>query len=444
MSDIRNDDEAAADPETGAGTGRPGRGTRPIDPTRPCLNCGDPTHGEYCPACGQRKAGVRVSVRALFMEVLEDQFSLDQRLPRTLGALLFKPGHLTVEHINGRIVRYIHPFRLYLVSSLLFFVLLSFISLQLVRETLERNGPRVEIGGTAADGEGAAALDKALAELRLELADTTQDAATLAELQETEAEWVERRRQLRIDSLTAVVADVTAALDRIDREAADTTLPAAVRGVLVNNRSMFERELAAASGRREAMLADTLPADSGAATVAVRGGEERPLREVFGWEDGGDPQVQVGVAAVDSVLEDQLRRIGAMEPREAADTLLGTFFNYIPTMMFILLPVFAAVLKLLYIRRRRFYAEHFVFLLHVHSMVFILAVVMLLLRGRVGMWLDTLLLGWILVYIYLAMKRVYGQGWFKTFVKYWTLGWSYFWILSMSIPLAVIATLLLF
>lgn len=118
--------------------GRRGRATRPMDPTRPCMNCGDPTRGEYCPTCGQRKVDVQVSLRTLFMDVLEDQFILDRRLPRTLGALLFRPGFLTVEHVNGRIVRSIHPFRLYLVSSLLFFLLFSFFSLQLVRRAMDR------------------------------------------------------------------------------------------------------------------------------------------------------------------------------------------------------------------------------------------------------------------------------------------------------------------
>lgn len=55
-----------------------------------------------------------------------------------------------------------------------------------------------------------------------------------------------------------------------------------------------------------------------------------------------------------------------------------------------------------------------------------------------------MLLGWIVVYIYLAMKRVYGQGWAVTAVKWWTLGWAYFWILTISIPMAFLATLLFF
>jgi hypothetical protein len=69
---------------------------------------------------------------------------------------------------------------------------------------------------------------------------------------------------------------------------------------------------------------------------------------------------------------------------------------------------------------------------------------LLLSEWAAGGWVEVGLWVWILVYIYLAMKRVYGQGWFKTFVKYWTLGWMYFWILALSIPVAFAAAVLLF
>lgn len=385
------------------------------------MNCGDPTPGEYCPTCGQRKVDIQVSVKTLIMEVLEDQFILDKRLPRTLGALFFKPGHMTVEHVNGRIVRYIHPFRLYLVSSLLFFLLLSFYSMRLVRQAVEDDGPTPT---------------------------------------------------LVADSLDREIAEIDSALARLDRQVANPENPEGVRGALEATRTQLARRRVTLVNRRDtlpedagsdpagavdaamapAASPDTAPeppgpaADSaGPAPRGVAGDEPRTLGETFGW-DGDPPEVNVpGPAAVDSALARQIRRLGAMPPREAGETLVGTFFNYVPTLMFILLPVFAGVLKLLYIRRGRYYAEHFVFLLHVHSYVFLLATVMLLLSGWSGArWVELGLWLWIFVYIYLAMKRVYTQGWFKTFVKYWILGWMYFWILAFSIPVAFVLVLFLF
>jgi hypothetical protein len=432
MTDEHRDADTTPDPPPVQG-GQRGRATRPGDPTRPCLNCGDPRPGQYCPSCGQRKVEVRVSVRTLVMDVLEDQFILDRRLPRTLGALFFKPGRLTIEHVNGRIARYIHPFRLYLVSSLLFFLVLSFFSLRLVRNAMQDDGPaqvRLEDGQTPSD---------ALADVQAQLADTTLDDTERQALEEAEALLIERRHAWRLDSLGTAIAEIDSALAQVDSAAAQAGLPAPTAAALAAGRANLERRRTVALARRDTLQSDSATAPGGPAD------EDRTLAEMFEWDQDGDPPtVSVGFPAGDSAVANQIRRLGAMQPRQAVETLVGTFFNYVPTMMFILLPVFAAVLKLLYIRRGRYYAEHFVFLLHVHSFVFLLLTVMLLLRELVAGWLEFILAGCILVYIYLALWRVYGQGWLKTFVKYWTLGWAYFWILIATMPLAFLATLLLF
>lgn len=356
------DERAGASADTGGARDARSRGSRPTHPEHPCLNCGDPTTGEYCPTCGQRKVDARVSVRAMFMDLLEDQFIVGHRLPNTLKGLLLHPGLLTAEHLNGRIARYIAPFRLYLASSLLFFLLLSITSLQM----LER----------ANFGEGR-----------------------------------DRVPGAQMDSL---------ALARLDSLLADTLLPAGVRPSLAIGRDTVLNRLS---------RADSL--------VASRRAERT------NWAEGAE--VRTGMAAVDSLLMARIRTLGTMEVDEAVRTVAREFFGWVPTVMFVLLPVFALVLKALYIRRRRYYAEHFVFLLHAHSFVFLMFSALLLLRelGALNEWVVMGLLGWTVVYIYLAMRRVYGQGWFKTFVKYWILGWMYVWILTFTIPVAIIGTLLL-
>ena len=92
-----------------------------------CPNCGSPAPDRYCPRCGQKQAARLVSTRRLLGDLLEDSFSLEARLPRTLAHLLFLPGRITSEYTRGRIARYVHPLRLYVVSSLLFFLVLSLV-----------------------------------------------------------------------------------------------------------------------------------------------------------------------------------------------------------------------------------------------------------------------------------------------------------------------------
>ena len=91
-----------------------------------CLNCGALLAGTYCSECGQRAQVRRLSMAALFRDVLHDLVDLDSRVWRTLTALLLHPGRLTNEFISGRRTFFFPPFRLYLVLSLVYFILPSF------------------------------------------------------------------------------------------------------------------------------------------------------------------------------------------------------------------------------------------------------------------------------------------------------------------------------
>src|SRR3954462_15564443 len=91
-------------------------------PQATCENCGQPLTGEYCAACGQRHEPHVHTLGHFASEAFESVTHADSRLWRTLGYLLVKPGFLSREFFNGKRSRYLPPFRLYLVISLLFFV----------------------------------------------------------------------------------------------------------------------------------------------------------------------------------------------------------------------------------------------------------------------------------------------------------------------------------
>jgi hypothetical protein len=87
-----------------------------------CLDCGAPTPDAWCPECGQRNADLRAPVSALAGELVAESFSLDSRMGRTAWPFLARPGFLTAEWVAGRRTRYSSPVRLYLLTSLLFFL----------------------------------------------------------------------------------------------------------------------------------------------------------------------------------------------------------------------------------------------------------------------------------------------------------------------------------
>ncbi len=89
-----------------------------------CANCGTPLTGKYCSDCGQRHHDVPVHHFWHFVgEAFEDLTHADSRLWQTLIALLFRPGFLTREFLEGHRARYLPPVRLYLVVSVIFFII---------------------------------------------------------------------------------------------------------------------------------------------------------------------------------------------------------------------------------------------------------------------------------------------------------------------------------
>ena len=105
-----------------------------------CLNCGTELRGQYCGSCGQRARGRLISLWELLQDAFGDLFELDSRLWRTLIPLLLRPGRLTKDYLEGRRARYMPPFRMYLVLSVVFFVVAFFdpsddLSLLFVPET---------------------------------------------------------------------------------------------------------------------------------------------------------------------------------------------------------------------------------------------------------------------------------------------------------------------
>ncbi len=85
-----------------------------IPPGTPCGNCGTELAGAYCHTCGQLAENFHKSIWHLFMEVLESFFHFDGRLWRTIPPLIYKPGELTHNFINGKRAYQVPPFRLFL------------------------------------------------------------------------------------------------------------------------------------------------------------------------------------------------------------------------------------------------------------------------------------------------------------------------------------------
>ncbi|MFL5538836.1 MAG: DUF3667 domain-containing protein [Longimicrobiaceae bacterium] len=97
-----------------------------VTDAEPCPSCGTPLAGEFCHGCGERRrAPEELSLRHSVREFVDDMFDVDSRALRSLRVLLFRPGELALEYIQGRRRPYLGPLRMYLtVFAVTLFVLL--------------------------------------------------------------------------------------------------------------------------------------------------------------------------------------------------------------------------------------------------------------------------------------------------------------------------------
>lgn len=88
-----------------------------------CANCDAAAAGAYCAACGQKRARPGdLGVAHAWEHLADELLDVDGRIFRTLRVLFTQPGQLTVDFLAGRRLRYVHPLRLFLVISGLFFL----------------------------------------------------------------------------------------------------------------------------------------------------------------------------------------------------------------------------------------------------------------------------------------------------------------------------------
>lgn len=338
-----------------------------------CLNCGAETPGAYCSVCGQEATDYRVSARLFFRELL-DALTLDSKFFRSLGPLLFRPGFLTREFTQGRRVRYLRPLRLYLFTSFLFFVAAGLL--------LEQRVGRVDPASLA---DGFVNITFNTDSLGIPTESDVRE--TLMGAGEAFEDFPATQEQML----------ATVAREAIEEGMPDTT---AVRLVAEVRAAFADSAVARAERETTRLREKAIGADSLAATAIIP-----------------PPEAEAERSFVDELLRSMTEggniRIGTGEGEIHPRTLLRGFIGNLPALMFFMVPFFALTLKLLYIRRKRLYLEHLVFGFHTHAFLFLLiglALVVPFVPGFVSV------IG-AFVYLMVAARRVYEQGWWKTYVK---------------------------
>ncbi|MCZ8115149.1 DUF3667 domain-containing protein [Silanimonas sp.] len=387
-----------------------------------CRNCGSPLYGEHCYACGQPTKGLVRHFSSILGDFADTLFNIDGRLLRTLPALLLKPGFLTREYIEGHRVRYVSPVRLFV-----FLCIGTFFAAKLATPSFEiGRDDAVRVAGTdnvVIDPDGNEGFEEI---------DTVEGVE--ARLAEVRAEMATRREESK--NLPGVVA----------------VLESAEKQIEANARQRIEALRARAN-------ADGAPPAGGSSPgISLDEDDDTPDLNFNGkpWDAERNPLVVESLPdTANHWLNAQIGHIPEnwKRVREDPDLLRNAFYSALPTALFVLVPVFALLLKILYVYQRRLYMEHLVAALHGHAFVCAMLLVLMAMTSIESLlgspawlaapmgWLEWLALLWIPAYLWLHLKRVSGQGWFATSVNFAVLGLAEVVLLSVVATVALLAAL---
>jgi|TARA_B110000902_G_scaffold266051_1_gene352349 hypothetical protein len=130
--------------------------------------------------------------------------------------------------------------------------------------------------------------------------------------------------------------------------------------------------------------------------------------------------------------------------QESKDQFFSKVLSYGSIAIFIFLPLFTLFLKFFYIRRKYTYIDHLIFVFHSQTVFFMLFTIFLLLKlGSLNpkIWVFLVLF---LLYLIIAMKKFYGQGYLKTILKFLLLNLSYIIVGGIGVTFLFIISFVLF
>ena len=368
-----------------------------------CENCHAKVEGAYCSECGQSVESSLKYFWTVVLHLLDDIFSFDSRANRTILPLFFRPGFLTDEYIAGRRVHYVPPLRLYLFISIVFFLSLKFFT----------NTAADEFGKEQA---GYTEYTKFMTSLKSELSENPEDKkASLIAIQQ-QLQTLEQDLQ----------AEKSSARYRIAKRALDIQLNRYKdKEALTTSEQEELAELSAKLAKARQGLA--VEFDDPTFSIGTTSGDGINISFL-------SPETNKMLNAKGRDIEAKIEKYMAENPTK----LIEFAIDKLPPLMFLLLPIFAFLLKVMYLFSKRLYMEHLTVALHSHSFIFFALLIVELADVAYDKldvthptiaegisYIGMFTLVWIPIYLFMMQKRVYKQGYIFTFIKYSIIGLIY-------------------
>ncbi len=347
-----------------------------------CTNCGHPLDmsDRFCPNCSQANSTKKLTLKDFIDEFFSTLISYDSKLLKTLTALLVFPGKITTDYLAGKRVSYTNPFRFLLSLAIIYFLALNF------------SGNYQKLDKYGASNNGSWIQKKKDGGLKI----TFNNNKTKKEESEINA---------ALDSL-----DIVAAIAQAD----SVILSNPKKHLIELNRKNSWQNF---SGKRE-FFSLIFENDS------IR--EYEALINKFEMPDTRTNRYAFRSAE------------GIERLKKQPGSFASSMISKLPFAVFFFLPVFTLFIWLIYIRKKYTYTDHLIFSFHIQSLLFILLIISFVIDAIFDVESSLVFIIIFGIYLFVAIKKFYHQGLFKTLLKFLFLNLAFFMLALFTLMIFLI------
>lgn len=386
-----------------------------------CQNCGCllDRNFNFCPECGQENDDKNVSFGIVFREFMDTFFALDGSFFRTLKPFVSNPGYLTIQYNSGKRKSYANPIRLYLIISVFYFFTIGIMGTYITQPEGVTDSELVASDSLASYFSHILASDTISTDDKEDILENLYEELPAKEqgelIQMLDAEQAGKMIEMGITNYSTYGqgyygsnnSDIDTAY--YNRKARDTS-------AFISNRinNPLIREMNFRGNYTDHQILDSMH-----------------LGKLKWWEE---------YLAIQTIRTE----------RSGGQVMTEYIIQNMPIMMLIVIPLFAMILKLFYIRRKQLYVQHLIHALHLHSFAYLIyGIVNLLLIYLLGnedfgaMFAFFTFVG-VSTYAYISFLKVYRQGWIKTLIKFNLVGHFYLFMIIFFFAIEAFVSFLLY
>lgn len=354
-----------------------------------CLNCGQPLlrNENFCSYCGQKNITNKLSLSSFFNSLFEGFLSYDSRFWNTFLLLLTKPGKVSKDYVEGKRVRFVNPFQLYLNVSIIFFLIVGISN----KFSSDSNDDNAFINTKTT-------LDSISQKEKIKLD------SLLSNVNEINPVLIDSSKTEIVTDINTALALLKSDTSKVEKEYSYYIKKDTSKNINVYNRIQDFHH-----------FYNEFPTYSASIALDSLGYEKTFWNKMY---------YQQTINSNKNFEKYQ---------SEGIKSFIKTLTSYISISLFIFLPFFTLFLCLIYIRKKYTYIENLVFVFHVQTVFFILLSIFYLLNLMLEtdgfLVIFTLLFAF---YLYKALRYFYHQNRLKTIIKFILLNGFYMFLASIG------------